>query len=220
MGAMRRMKLYIWLAIAILSGLLPSQLTMTAAAASTELKAGLEQNVVRSVDLYKGNALVDPKSPTTVNTAEGQLVVRPGSQVFVMTSGDNISMFHLNEINRGDVQFVHNKKSITLGPGQELVITKDSNVEFADTPGKVIPYRTLTKHQLDDGATVYSAEFSVLSLVKAVKPLKAKLTSTNPKDRETIHTILKNGLILNQANSHKGEFKGAAQKAKEATKSK
>jgi hypothetical protein len=168
----------------------------------------------RHVEMAKGNALVDPDRPTIVTTPYGDLLVKPSAQAFIMLSPTAIAIFNLNDRARGDIKFVHDGKGIATAPGQELVISKQPGDFHEVNPGKMIPFRSLTKHKLDDGATVYSAEYSVLSLVKAAKPLKAKLNSDKPKDRETIRTILKNGLMLSESNSHVGKFQFAGQQAK------
>lgn len=157
-----------------------------------------------------GNALIDAKKPMMIETMRGNLWVAKGAIAFVMTGNDSVAVFGLHTPSTESLRFISGKSVVNVKPGQMLVFTQQTGEFDSVNPAKTIPYRGLTKHEIGDGTIVWSAEYAMLSLVQAVKPLRAKLKSSDPNEKAMARQVLRNGLILNETRASAGKFKVSA----------
>lgn len=154
-----------------------------------------------------GNTVIHAKAKNlSLPTSFGVIQVNLGGQAFVMSTPDALSIYGLQDPNDGRLEIISEKKRIPIATGQQLVFTRSTASFDAINPAKVIPYRHLTEHTLEDGTKVYSTEFSVLALIKAVKPLRSKLSAKTPAEWTEIKPVMKSGLILGESTAS-GAFK-------------
>lgn len=157
--------------------------------------------------LTVGNTVVHAKAKNlTLPTNFGVIHVNLGGQAFVMSTPDALSIYGLQDPNDGKLEIISDKKRIPFATGQQLLFTRSTGSFDKINPAKVIPYRHLTEHTLEDGTRVFSAEFSMLALIKAVKPLRSKLSAKTPAEWTEIKPVMKSGLILGESTAF-GAFK-------------
>ncbi len=99
-------------------------------------------------------------------------------------------------------------KQISVLPGRCIVITHAVRGSFDEiNPAQLVAYRNLSEREVNEQLKVYAAEFSPLTAVNAVKPLKALLASKNHNAVQLSNKFLKTASIMLQLQSGGSAFR-------------
>ena len=149
-----------------------------------------------------------PASNIIVGTHEGNVHIDGGCMALVLETGHDVAVYNLHDTHHGGVKVVAGGKTITLHPGQQVVLTHNQTDSFEKiNPGLKIAYRNTRSADMGNGVRAFIADFSLAGALTQVAPLKQMLSSTNPKDRRFAHQMLKNAVVLNETTAANGPYR-------------
>ena len=159
------------------------------------------------VILNQGNILFQPNHDITVQVQEGHVFIPDGAVAFVIETGHDVAVFDMHDGKKGPVRVRAGKQMITLSPGKQLVLTRQLEADFdAINPEKLIAHRNVQTVAITEGIRIYSADFSLPSMMMNVSPIKRMLASDNPAERRQARKLLKNAVVLAQLSGQKGPY--------------
>lgn len=149
-------------------------------------------------NLDRGSAIFTPENgPIVVGTHEGDVHIEQGSAVHVYETGADVCIMDLDDRRKGAVRVVAGGKLITLQPGKQLVLSRVMQADYDKVnPVPSIATRHTKKIELENGIVAFVSDFSILSALIKVVPLKQMVNSTDPKQRELAHALLKNAVLI------------------------
>lgn len=161
-----------------------------------------------SCTLSRGAAFFTPDRTLQVQTQEGVVSVDNGSQAFVIETGHDVSVYNLHDSRHGGVKVVVGSKSIRVPLGKQLVLTRKPDATFDEiNPGMTIANRNPQKLEFGDGVSGYMADFSIMSAVANIGPVKKMLTSKQPDAYKLGQQIIKNAAIMATISTAGGPYK-------------
>ena len=143
--------------------------------------------------------------------------LKPGALV-LLVSHDNInSVYNLHDKSANSVSVTANKNNLAssltviLSPGKQLTLDSAlTNFGFSyANPMPKIAYRNIVSSQLIN-QVVYQSDFSILSAINSIKPLKEVFKSDNIALKALAKDILKTMVVVMQTTSFKGNYELAA----------
>lgn len=156
----------------------------------TTLEAG------KHVRIDKGNVLINPKDDMQVDTDKGSVKVAAGAMVLVMETGKDLAILNLHDLHRDDVQVVVDDKAVSLAPGQQMVLSKESTQDFDKVnPSQDIAVRNPKATNVSKDGSAFIADFSITSALGNVKVLKQMTQSTAPQDKKVAAQMMKMAAI-------------------------
>lgn len=152
-----------------------------------------------------GAVLFVPTKDTVVETPFGIVRISGNSIALVSVSSAGLSVFDLDDQHKGSVSVESNGHNVVLSPGRHVMITPHHKAEFAQlNPIETIAHRALSSN-VKNGHRAHMSEFSVLSAIDSVKPLKALACSSHPNARKIAGRMMKTTAILMQLGGSSGE---------------
>lgn len=101
------------------------------------------------LNLQNGNILLAPTQDITVNTPVGQVAVKAGAVAFLINDGNNIAVLNLHDSQNGDVTVRVNDSILKPNPGQQVVLSSNTDAEFDHVnPASPITYRNLQSQEV------------------------------------------------------------------------
>jgi hypothetical protein len=153
-----------------------------------------------------GPVLFVPTKDTTVETPFGIVKISGNSIALVSVSSAGLSVFDLDDQHKGSVSVESNGHNVVLSPGRHVLITPHHRAEFAQlNPIETIAHRGLSS-SVKNGHRAHMSEFSVLSAIDSVKPLKALAASSHPNARKISGRMLKTTAILMQLGGAREQY--------------
>ncbi len=167
----------------------------------------------RFFNLERGSAIFTPNDgDIVVRTHEGDIHIAQGSVVQVYETGADVAILNLDDVRKGAVRVVAGDGVLTLQPGKQLVLTRDTAPSFERVnPTPRIATRNTRKLELGDGITGFLSEFSIPSALSQVIPLKKLVASSNESDRRLAHSLLKNAVLFTHFAAAAGPYKASSQ---------
>ncbi|PZM79026.1 MAG: hypothetical protein DKT66_21300 [Candidatus Melainabacteria bacterium] len=157
------------------------------------------------VKLTDGSILFAPLHDTQVQTPKGAVRVAANAIALISVSEAGLSVFDLDDQHKGSVSVESNGHNVVLSPGRHVMITPHHKAEFAQlNPIETIAHRALSSN-VKNGHRAHMSEFSVLSAIDSVKPLKALACSSHPNARKIAGRMMKTTAILMQLGGSSGE---------------
>lgn len=149
-------------------------------------------------NLDRGSAIFTPENGSiVVGTHECDVHIEKGSAVHVYETGHDVSILNLDDQHKGAVKVVAGGKLIVVQPGKALVLTRVMEADYDRVnPLPSIATRHTKKVELGNGITAFVSDFSILSALMRVVPLKQLVNSNDPKERQLAHALLKNALLI------------------------
>ena len=157
--------------------------------------------------LFSGNGLFSPKQDMLVQTSLGSVQIGADSVVLVLQNEHGMSIFNFHDSQTGDVKVAVNGQSVTLAPGQQLFVTKDTNAKFDDINKTGIGTRNVSETTAGD-AKLFQTEFSMTAALTKLPALKQLVHSSDKKDRAKASKILKTAAAMSIVGQNKSPFKG------------
>jgi hypothetical protein len=157
--------------------------------------------------LANGNYVISPQSNTTISTPMGTVQIDKGTIAFVSSVDGNLQVYDLSEGHNGGITVTSNGNSTKLTVGQEVLVTNKGNNDFGaiNSQGN-IAWRNETAKTATDGAKVFKAEFSIVSALRNIAPLKQLLSSSNPQAKKLIDSLLRAAVFIAKASPDAGEY--------------
>ncbi len=150
------------------------------------------------LDLIKGFVLFMPDHNIQVQTREGIVSIPKGASAWIMETGSDAAIYDLHDsLHTGPIKVMANKKELTLSPGKELLLTRNSTADFTDlNPGNALGYRNIGSRDLGEGIKAYVCDFSIAEGLTNIPVIHSLLVSNNPSQRKAARRMLRNAAIL------------------------
>jgi len=115
-------------------------------------------------------------------------------------------VYDIEDQHKGSVSVESNGHNQVLSPGRHVMITKHVTAEF----GQVNAVETIAHRNLQsivkNGYRAHTSEFSVLTAMDTVKPLKAMAMSNHPQAKHIADRMMKTTAILLQLGGNGGQY--------------
>lgn len=145
-------------------------------------------------NLDKGSILFVPTSDITVGTHEGQVQIPAGAVAYIVETGNDVAVYNLHD-KSGGVTVKSGRRTLTLAPGEQLVLTRKPNAPFGEVnPVQDVAYRNVQGYDFGDGIYGHLGEFSHTSAIGSVSMINSMLRSS--VDRKTAQRLLKTAASL------------------------
>ena len=99
-----------------------------------------------------------------------------------METGSDAAIYDFHDTLRtGSIKVIANKKELTLSPGKEILLTRNSSSEFADSKSRQCPW--LSQYRSTDvggGIRAYVCDFSIAHGLTNVPIMRSLLVSKIP----------------------------------------
>ncbi|MBX9952491.1 MAG: hypothetical protein K2Y39_25180, partial [Candidatus Obscuribacterales bacterium] len=160
----------------------------------------------KNVKLSDGSVLFAPLLDTQVETPKGTVRVAANSIALISVSDAGLSVFDLDDHHSGSVNVDAHGHNIVLSPGRHVMITPHHKHEFAQlNPIETIAHRGLSSI-VKNGYRAHMSEFSVVSALDTVRPLKMLVASRHPNARRLAGRMMKTTAILMQIGGSSGQY--------------
>lgn len=157
------------------------------------------------INLLQGYVLFAPERDIEVEVREGKIYIPKGAIAWVMETGADSAIYDLHDtMQTGPIRVVANNKTLTLGPGQQVLLTRNMNATFAElNPGSVVGYRNVRSTDMGSGIKSYICEFSIPHGLNNVEVINGLLYSKEDKHQKIVKQMLKNAAILADLSAQK-----------------
>jgi len=151
------------------------------------------------VELRDGTVLFAPLVNTTVKTPFGNVDIDAKSIVLLIASKHGIAVYNLDDQHRDAVRVHAGGRTLTLSPSNQAVITSKQNTAFEQVnPLETMAYRRVTDFEIGANLRAFNSEFSMLSAISTIKPLKSIVSSKHPEARRISAHLLKTAAAMVQ----------------------
>ena len=158
------------------------------------------------VVIKKGNILFVPFKETTVETPNGIVHIDAKSVALVSSSEAGLAVYDLEDQHKGSVSVESNGHNVVLCPGRHVLVTPHQQAEFAQVNAvETIAHRNVTS-TVKNGMRAHTSEFSVLTALDTVKPLKALAMSKNAQAKQIADRMMKTTAIILQLGGAGGQY--------------
>jgi hypothetical protein len=155
--------------------------------------------------LDKGTVFFAPTSNILVSTHEGDVSIAAGAAALVFESGNDVAVLNLTDENTGNVKFLSGGHSVSLVPGQEIVLTRNASASLKQiNPASAVAHRRVEKTHFNNGITAFVTEFSIMSALQNT-PLYNSLKKTE-EGRAALDKILRAAASLQIVTAARGPY--------------
>lgn len=167
---------------------LASQLT-----ASTSV--GLVKHASK-VPISSGIMLVVPLQDTVVEAPAGKVYIGAKATVLVAVTSAGFAVYDIDDRCKDSVVVESHGHRLSLSPGRHAMITPYHKAEFAQVNAvESIAHRNVMT-QLKNGLRAHVSEFSLISAMDTVKPLRALVKCCHPQGKQAAAHMLKTAAVL------------------------
>ena len=161
------------------------------------------------LNLMQGHILFAPDKDITVAVREGTVFIPKGAIAWVMETGADSAIYDLHDsISSGPVKVIVNKKEIAMGPGTQILLTRNQTASFESlNPGSSVGYRRIKSSDLGGGIKSFVCDFSIAHSLSNMEVLHSLLYSQDAKHKRLVAQMLKNAAILNDLTNAAGPYK-------------
>ncbi len=152
------------------------------------------------MELKQGNVLLTPDRDFTVNTEIGKIIIGAGTTAFIMKNGDDMLVYNVIQTKPKQVTVTVYKQKLMIDAGNMLRLTKQQvdNDDKMRTNTPIIAYGNVQTVNLNGEVKAYTANFSIMSALANVQPLKRLSLSTFREDQKMLERALKCAQIQNK----------------------
>ncbi|MDZ4832746.1 MAG: hypothetical protein SGJ27_02980 [Candidatus Melainabacteria bacterium] len=160
------------------------------------------------IKLTEGAAVIVADRDMEVDVNVGKLKVAEGSVILVSVTPTSTAVYNFHDPGKHSVALQIGSRSLAISPGRHLHATAEKTSDFASINLlDRISHRRLVTNATTDGVTVFSSEFSTLSALEALEPLKKVLTLKHTEARKLANQMIKTSAVLMQLGGNSEEFK-------------
>ncbi len=157
--------------------------------------------------LKEGNVVFAPTKDTTVQTSHGTIRLAADSVAVVMASKHGLAVYNLHDQRKDSVSVHVENKAVSLTPGRHIHVSGRGGKSFDEVNSlELVQYRGMSRSGLQNGGDLYSSEFSIPSLLYAVKPMKSLMNSKHPHATKLAKRIMKTTAVLLTLSPDTGDF--------------
>ena len=147
--------------------------------------------------LPNGCFLVVATTPVELSTSSARVRIAPQSVVAIITNETTTSVFDLHDAKPNSVRVDHSGASYVLSPGRHLTLTSAKTSQFSEiNPSEIITHRRMTSSQEEGTLQVFLSEFSLLSAIDALPPLKQLIASKNAQTQNVAKRLIKTVAVV------------------------
>lgn len=158
------------------------------------------------VALKKGNVLFVPFKATTVETPNGTVHIDAKAVALVSSTDAGLAVYDLEDQHKGSISVESNGHNVVLSPGRHVMVTKHHGAEFAQINAvETIAHRNVSS-TLKNGHRAHTSEFSLLTALDTVKPLKALTMSKHAHAKQITDRMMKTTAIILQIGGAAGQY--------------
>jgi hypothetical protein len=149
------------------------------------------------LDVRNGTALLVADRDMEIALKAGTLKLAEGAVVLVSNTENGTAVFDFHDKGKGTVCLDIAGKTVALSPGRHLHATSHPSRDFAEVNGlDMISHRRVSTSVITGGVTLHSSEFSTLSAMEMIGPLKKVMSSTHPEARKLAQQMIKTSAVL------------------------
>lgn len=157
--------------------------------------------------LQRGNLFVTAEQDVVIQTPFGEIHAKAGSVLFVMLTDSAVSVHNLHDNNSGDVFFSSGGKRLPIPVGVQLLATESDGAFESLNPAHGIGIRSVGKTEFPNGVKAFAGEFSMISAMRIIEPLRKLRDSDSQSDRDVANRIMRNAAIMMVLTSKNGAYK-------------
>lgn len=163
------------------------------------------------LNLIEGNVLLNPEKDLVVDVEVAKIYVGAGATVFIAKTSNCVVLYDLLQSNVKPTFILVGKKKLTTEPGRMITLVKEHASGFEKIkycPCKSVAYRNVERIDIhSDEVNAFMADFSILSALVTIQPLKRMTISRYEEDKMALEMFMKNAIVP-------GVFASPAQPAK------
>lgn len=150
-----------------------------------------------SFDFKDGTALMVADRDMEIALRVGTLKLAEGSVVLISNTEKGAAIFDFHDRGKDAVCIVVDGKRVALSPGRHMHLTNHPSRDFSEVNGlDMIGHRRVSTSPLVEGVTLHSSEFSTLSAMEMIGPLKKVMSSKHPEARKLAQQMIKTSAVL------------------------
>ncbi len=149
-----------------------------------------------NVSLKTGKVLFAPSKPIVVHTPAADLLIAGGSMVFASMQGPRLVVYNLHDDHAGAVQLVVGNHRTNLSMSRmAAIIDRDTTGFEGAAPDELVAYRDAVSRKIDNGTTLYLAEFSMVSALANLPIMHSLVSQQIPQRDRIMSQLYKNAAI-------------------------
>lgn len=153
----------------------------------------------KKVSLRSGKTMFVPNEDMIVQTPLGDVELQAGSVTIVSANDTSVALFNVHDSSKDSVSMVVDGKKLSISPGRHILVTREKGNDFAATNHiETIQHRAVNTRALGKSLTLHSSEFSTLSAMDSVLPLRAVCSSKHPNSKKLAQKMLKTTAVIMQ----------------------
>jgi hypothetical protein len=175
---------------------------------ASPILAGVAKTVLSDrVNAPEGKTLFMPTTDMTVATRFGDIRVDGGAVVIVSNTPSGIAVYNVHDTAKNSVSIDVRGRKMSLCPGRHLMVTDDRGTDFSSVNHvESIMHRGIVSNSIDSDLKVHTSEFSTLSAMAGILPLRAVFESKHPHSKKIADKMLKTTACLMYLSGNQGEF--------------
>ena len=165
---------------------------------SSAVLAGVTKTILRDrvVATEYGKTLFVPQNDVTVETQFGDIHINGGAIVLVSTNRDGVAVYNIHDTSKNSVSFDVRGRKMSICPGKHMLVSRSRGTDFAsDNHLDSIAHRGVSTTVVSD-LKVHTSEFSTLSAIAGVLPLRAIVESKHPQSKKIANRLMKTTAVL------------------------
>ena len=154
-----------------------------------------------------GKTLFVPTNDMTVETQFGELHIGGGAVVLVSTNKNGVAVYNIHDTSKESVAFDVRGQKMTICPGRHMLVSAGSGTDFASVNHiESVLHRGVCTTMVSD-LKVHQSEFSTLSAITGVLPLRAIVESKSPSTKKIASRLLKTtAVLMHLGAANQGDF--------------
>jgi hypothetical protein len=169
------------------------------------IPAALLQNnngrIKAGAQLVSGSLLVCSSQDQTIETPRSKVFVAKDSLALVIVTSSGTAVYNLHDCRSGAVALLAGTEKINVLPGTCAILSSDSSTFADQNPAQRFTYRRLCERALKGNQKLIKGEFSLLSALGVIQPLKTLINSKELTSRRMSLACLKTAAIMEQLNA-------------------
>ncbi len=133
------------------------------------------------------------------------LSIKGGAVVLLINNGLSTSIYNLHDNHGKSVLVKINNQTINVKPGSYLGLSLQNHNFASLNPLPSVGYRNLSSRSISN-ITIHTGDYSILSLITAVKPIKNLFYTSNHELKHIASQILKTASVINSTTVSKGVY--------------
>ncbi len=164
----------------------------------SETGCGVESVESKENVVFKtGTALLIADRDMEIELKVGTLKLSEGAVVLIANSDKGSAIFDFHDRGKESVCLLVDGKRVALSPGRHMHATSHPSRDFAEVNLlDMICHRGVSTTALTEDVNLHCSEFSTLSAMEVIGPLKKVMSSKHPEARKLAQQMIKTSAVL------------------------